>query len=169
MYVATNNGIYASTDFGDTWTSPGTRGMLETFVLSLTFDRQNNLYVGTYRGGVYKSSAPLTDVEERPDQPIAVHLEQNFPNPFNPTTEIDFGISIQSNVLLKIFNLLGQEVITLVDDYRLPGEYRVSWDAKDRPSGVYFYKLTITPSNMSPVSPSNRISFTSVKKMLVLR
>ena len=82
----------------------------------------------------------------------AYHLWQNYPNPFNPATSIQYSvISEQSThhsplVTLKIYNLLGQEVVTLVNEVKEPGHYTVSWDGRDRlgnevSSGVYFYRL----------------------------
>ena len=80
-----------------------------------------------------------------PDQ--KVELEQNYPNPFNPKTEISFSLENQDRVTLKIFNLAGQEVLTLMDNEVLPGRHSVSWHGKnslgqDVSSGMYFYKLT---------------------------
>ena len=69
-------------------------------------------------------------------------LKQNFPNPFNPATRIDFSLETTSDVNLTIFNMLGQEVITLVDEVKAAGDHIVTWNASDVASGVYFYKLT---------------------------
>jgi len=73
--------------------------------------------------------------------PLTFGLAQNYPNPFNPTTKLEFQIARRSLVSLKIFDLLGREVATLVDEERSPGSYRVNWDASRFPSGVYFYRL----------------------------
>jgi hypothetical protein len=68
-------------------------------------------------------------------------LSQNYPNPFNPTTHIEYSVPIRSQVSLKVFNLLGQVVMTLVDDVQLPGNYVATFNAIGLTSGVYFYKL----------------------------
>ena len=73
-----------------------------------------------------------------PDQFI---LNQNFPNPFNPETIINYSVPIQSFVSLKIFDLLGNEIKTLVNSYRHPGNYSVKFDASEISSGIYFYRL----------------------------
>ena len=83
--------------------------------------------------------------------PTTFMLAQNFPNPFNPTTEIQYQLAVSENLgetrtLLKIYNILGKEVRTLVDEEQAPGFYRVSWDGRDdfgqRPaSGIYIYRL----------------------------
>jgi len=74
--------------------------------------------------------------------PTTIQLEQNYPNPFNPTTTIRFGIPNREVVSVRIFNLLGETVATLVDEAREPGFYSAVWDATNVPSGVYFCQLT---------------------------
>jgi hypothetical protein len=69
-------------------------------------------------------------------------LLQNYPNPFNPSTTIRFGLAKTGHVLLKIFNLLGQEVATLVDGERIAGIYEVEWKPENLSSGLYFYRMT---------------------------
>lgn len=76
--------------------------------------------------------------------PEKFELFQNFPNPFNPTTAISFQLSAISEVSLKIFNLLGQEVASLVDADRLPGYHQETWDATRYSSGMYVYQLIAT-------------------------
>ena len=68
-------------------------------------------------------------------------LEQNFPNPFNPTTRIEYTIPHGGQVSLQVYNMLGQRVTDLVNEYQGAGKYSITWDAKDLPSGVYFYKI----------------------------
>ena len=80
-------------------------------------------------------------VEEKTDLPQVFALLQNHPNPFNPATEIGFSIPRASDLTLEIFNALGQKVVTLVDEKRETGSYRVTWDGTGFPSGIYFYRL----------------------------
>jgi len=68
-------------------------------------------------------------------------LIQNFPNPFNPTTTIYYRIPEKSTVSLKVFNLLGSEVISLVNEEKSAGSYQVEFSAVNLPSGIYFYRL----------------------------
>jgi hypothetical protein len=68
-------------------------------------------------------------------------LYQNYPNPFNPSTKIVFSLPRADYVTLKVYNILGQEVTTLVDEAKDAGTYRTSWDASGMASGVYFYRL----------------------------
>ena len=75
--------------------------------------------------------------------PKAFILEQNYPNPFNPSTEIQYQVSTSDVVKLKVFDVLGQEVATLVDKEHTPGTYKASWDARGLSSGTYFYRLEV--------------------------
>jgi hypothetical protein len=89
----------------------------------------------------------VTGIEDNPIVPTGYALEQSYPNPFNPTTNIVFSIPQTEKVTLTIFNLLGQKIATLVDGSVLAGTHVVSWNGRDGlgrqlPSGVYFYRLS---------------------------
>ena len=91
-------------------------------------------------------SVPGDYVENPSGLPRNFGLAQNYPNPFNSTTILKYAVSISSPVKLSIYNLLGQRVIDLVDDYRLVGYYEIHWNGQDRtgsevPTGVYLYRL----------------------------
>ncbi|HVN48737.1 MAG TPA: YCF48-related protein, partial [Bacteroidota bacterium] len=84
----------------------------------------------------------ITGVEQETSQlPHAYSLEQNYPNPFNPSTQIQFSIKQTGSVLLKVYNLMGQEVETLVSQTMEPGTYTVQFNASSLASGMYFYRL----------------------------
>ena len=73
--------------------------------------------------------------------PVQFELSQNYPNPFNPSTTINFSIPQSSIVTLKVFNTLGQEVKTLVNQNMESGVHSISFDASELNSGIYFYRL----------------------------
>ncbi|MBI3195749.1 MAG: DUF4331 family protein, partial [Ignavibacteriae bacterium] len=75
--------------------------------------------------------------------PKGFFLEQNYPNPFNPTTSIQYHVATTDVVKLKVFNNLGQEIATLVNDLKTPGTYTANWNAKETATGTYFYRLEV--------------------------
>ncbi|MBS4036069.1 MAG: T9SS type A sorting domain-containing protein [Ignavibacterium sp.] len=110
-----------------------------------------------------KFSGGTTSIENSVEKPEDFFLYQNFPNPFNPTTIISYNIpSVISTegrnlrVLLKVYDVLGNEVATLVDEYKPAGSYEVAYSASFLSSGVYFYQLKAG-------------SFVETKKMILLR
>ena len=94
--------------------------------------------------------------EEKIQTPLGFELSQNYPNPFNPTTKIQFSVPKQEQVKLVVFNSLGQEVATLVNEEKNTGSYSVTFDGSNLPSGVYFYRLQVG-------------SLVEIKKMLLLK
>lgn len=109
-------------------------------------------YDGTYK--IFNSVAVNFD------QPMSFTLEQNYPNPFNPTTTIGFvipnNIGAKNIVTLKVYNVLGNEVATLINEEKAAGKYEVVFDASALPSGIYYYKLSVG-------------NFSDVKKMIVVK
>ncbi|MGH7455537.1 MAG: T9SS type A sorting domain-containing protein, partial [bacterium] len=73
--------------------------------------------------------------------PAHFKLDQNYPNPFNPTTTITYRVDHTGQVSLKVFNVIGREMATLVDGTQAAGQHEVKFDATNFPSGVYFYRL----------------------------
>ena len=111
---------------------------------------------------------PLDVEETEATMPRSFQLHQNYPNPFNPSTVIRFDVPVRSNILLMIYNLLGQEVRQLVSEEKQPGVYRVEWDGKTavgRPasSGVYFYRL------VGKAVDGGDGTFVAVRKMLMVQ
>jgi hypothetical protein len=98
---------------------------------------------GEIRGQVVGSTGVATGVEKIGSAgiPSEYRLNQNYPNPFNPTTTITFEVSRTAGVSLRVYNMLGQVVSTLVDGVKQPGLYMLTFDAATLPSGVYFYNL----------------------------
>jgi hypothetical protein len=94
---------------------------------------------------------PISEV-----MPTAFALEQNFPNPFNPSTKINYSLPVEGFVTLDIYNSIGQKVANLVSESKTAGTYSVNFDASDLTSGIYFYKI----------SSGN---FTETKKMILLK
>ncbi|MBK8554120.1 MAG: T9SS type A sorting domain-containing protein [Ignavibacteria bacterium] len=88
--------------------------------------------------------------------PEHFYLSQNYPNPFNPVTKINYSIVKAQNVVLKVYDVLGSEVATLVNTKQNAGIYSVDWDAGRYPSGIYFYNLSAG-------------DFTETRKMMLVK
>jgi hypothetical protein len=119
---------------------------------SVALGADNTIWFAYGRGRLYYSSivdsAWLVRIEDpvlsvRPSRrlPEITRLDQNYPNPFNPSTSISFSLPKRTHVRLEVFNVLGQLVQSLVNVEKQPGTYNVTWDARNRPSGVYFYRM----------------------------
>jgi hypothetical protein len=91
--------------------------------------------------------------------PLEFALQQNYPNPFNPSTKINFSLASDSKVTMKVFNILGQEVVTLVDGNLAAGEHEINFNASSLNSGVYLYQINAEGADGK--------RFSSVKKMIL--
>lgn len=86
----------------------------------------------------------IVGIDERQSRPIlpnVIELYQNYPNPFNPYTTIQYELTHAMPVALEVFNSLGQKIITLINEFQPPGNYRIRFDGSNVPSGVYYYRL----------------------------
>jgi|GEM_PF-4625503 len=151
----------------DTTNSP----ILPGYVASIFVDSQQNKWIAihpywdqstttSYGGGlaIYNENGVVVNVDEKYEEAISKEfiLSNNYPNPFNPTTIINYSIPESGFTILKVFNILGSEVATLVYENKLAGKYKVKFDASNLSSGVYIYTLS---QNNKKVS----------KKMLLLK
>lgn len=113
---------------------------------------------GNGRGdiSVILTNVPLPVQEVTEDFPTKCDLEQNYPNPFNLGTKINWQSPVGSHQTIKIFDVLGNEIATLVDEYKPAGKYEVEFNVTSLPSGVYFYQLRAG-------------DFISTKKMILMK
>ena len=182
MAVGDSGSVALTSDGGiswNVWSLPNVR----THLRSVSLSAQNQAWVTGDNGTILRVSLPVITSaggSQEPTSPGTFLLFQNYPNPFNPTTKIGFrlpasvaqsgqaGISDfarlpspssqggQGFVSLKVYDLLGREVATLVNEKKAPGSYAVTFDASDLASGVYFYRLQAG-------------DFVQTRKLLVLR
>ena len=94
-----------------------------------------------YSAWINAGSPVSVEDENTLQSPVTFNLYQNYPNPFNPTTKISWQSTVSSWQTLKVYDVLGNEVATLVDEYKTVGSYEVEFDASNLSSGIYFYKL----------------------------
>ena len=95
---------------------------------------------------------------------LQFQLLQNYPNPFNPITNFEFSVADYGIVSLKIYDVLGNEIATIVNEYLSPGNYKYDWDASAFSSGVYFYRLEV----FDPETNSGQ-GFVDTKKLILMK
>jgi len=157
LFAGTDGGVYLSTNNGTSWTQANTN-LTDTSILSLAI-MGTNLIAGTRGSGVWMRplSEMITAIESVKDQvPIQFKLDQNYPNPFNPSTTIIYSIPKAAQVILKVYNVLGKEVATLVNEEELAGNYSVVFNARNLSSGIYFYRMQAE-------------SFVGTKKLILIK
>lgn len=151
FFISTNNGL--------TWIQRS-EGIVNAEIASLCIFNEH-IFAGTKSSGIFKRPiSELTGIEPISTEiPSQFSLSQNYPNPFNPSTTINFSIPLLRGVTgeagqlvtpgregvftsIKIYDIIGNEITTLVNEQITPGAYSVEWDAANYPSGVYFYRLT---------------------------
>ena len=116
-------------------------------ISAIAADGLNNIWFGNgplnASGlGFYGDSSTIVSIIAHDNiVPVANYLSQNYPNPFNPETVIEYTLSNRSKVSLNIYNLRGQEIARLVNEQQEAGSHKVTWDASNVSSGIYFYRL----------------------------
>lgn len=143
LFVCSEEGIYLTTDLGETWSKVSLD--LKGGVVALSFVAYDSyLYVGTRGDGIYRrtlSEMVTTVKKDNPKIPNEFTLSQNYPNPFNPTTTVNYSVPKSSFVSIIVYDFLGKYVASLVNENKAAGNYSVEFDASDLVSGVYFYQL----------------------------
>jgi photosystem II stability/assembly factor-like uncharacterized protein len=147
--------VYVSFDYGDSWSIlPHPFGDVNYFT-DIKADEYGRLYCATYRTGMFEFTI-ITSIDDPIEPVIDYDLTQNFPNPFNPSTTIRYQIPQDGIVTLKIYDILGSEVVTLVNEEKVAGKYEVNFNASNFSSGVYFYTIKAG-------------SFMQTRKMLLMK
>jgi photosystem II stability/assembly factor-like uncharacterized protein len=148
VYVGNDLGVFVSTDAGSTWASFND-GLFEAVTVGdLVISPSNrSIKLATHSNGVFTrkllSSSPTGAGEEHRSLPDQFVLHQNFPNPFNPTTRIPYSLSERTRVTLKLYDIAGREVSTVVDGIEGVGLHFAEFDASHLASGVYLYRLRV--------------------------
>lgn len=175
------NGVYLSTNNGLTW-SQKNEGWNSIPPINTLHIANNYIFAGTRYSSVWRRQ--LQEVVGIKNisisLPLIFSLSQNYPNPFNPQTKIKFSIPLSRGVTaeggrgvfvsLIIYDLLGREVTTLVNEELKPGTYEADWDGSGYSSGVYFYKLVVgDPWTTAEAVNSSGRGFVETKKMVLMK
>jgi len=149
--------IFNTTNGGEDWYEQ--ESGVNEHLFSVCFTDNNTGWTVGYGGKILKTTnGGVTFVEESEidEIPTDYSLSQNYPNPFNPTTKIRYTVPQISNVVIKAFDILGNEIEILVNEEKQTGTYEITWSAEGLPSGVYFYRIQAG-------------SFVDTKKMILLK
>jgi photosystem II stability/assembly factor-like uncharacterized protein len=142
LYTATDEGIFLSTNKGGNWIniSPETQvGPHGDAITLAVYD--SYLFAVSYSFWRRPLSEIITGINQKNKLPTSFSLQQNFPNPFNPTTTINYSIPKSCFISIKVYDILGREVTTLVSENKPIGNYSVQFNAAKLTSGVYFYRM----------------------------
>jgi Secretion system C-terminal sorting domain len=135
-------GVYLSTNNGDSWTQRN-EGFTTLYSIKSFLVENNNIFAGTEISSVWRR--PLSDFvgiqNISTEIPSSYSLSQNYPNPFNPSTVVRFQLSVAGLTTLKVFDMMGKEVQTLVNERLQAGTYETTFDGSNLSSGMYFYRL----------------------------
>ena len=158
VFVGTKGGVYMSTDSCKNWQEIN-EGLPPRKIVDLFACTSTMLYAEAYpdTGLWMRPISEVVPVRQTSQQlPDRFWLEQNYPNPFNPSTLIIYSVPTQTFITIRVFDVLGRKVETLVSGVKSPGEYQVRWNANGVPSGVYLCRLEADRS-------------TQVRRMLLVR
>ena len=149
--------IYFTSDGGQSWICQFESDSND-YIEDIFFLDNINGWALTSQGKILKYGEPINVSADKPDNIYADEyvINQNYPNPFNPTTTFSFSLPTRSFVTLKVFNILGKEVATIISEEMPAGSYSRQWNEVNLPSGVYFYRLQAG-------------SFTQTKKLILLK
>jgi hypothetical protein len=145
-----DEGIYVNaTKNSDNWTLMND-GLTDIEVHSLILKSDGVLFAGTLSGTVFRTTGQVTSIEtdNSNNTPSSFILYQNYPNPFNPVTTITYSVKQEGKIKLRVFDILGNEVGTLVDEYKGAGTQSVEFDATLLSSGIYLYEFIANGQSM---------------------
>jgi photosystem II stability/assembly factor-like uncharacterized protein len=157
LYLGSDVGAFVSFNGGTSW-QPIADGLPVVSVYDMKIHpAENFLAIGTHGRSMYKIDLDqLVEVRQGTNKITGFNLSQNYPNPFNPSTSISFIAGNSSFVTLKVYDALGREVATLINEEKTPGTYSVNFNAEHLSSGVYYYRIEAG-------------NYTKTKKMILLR
>ncbi len=156
-WIVGNNGLILHTNNGGQSWNKQESGTTSNLYSLFFIDNDNGWVVGSDGVILHTTNGGISSVDEKTDRlPKEFDLLQNYPNPFNPTTTIKYTIPQENFVTIKVYDALGQNVTTLVNKEKSPGNYIVEFNGSKYPTGIYFYSINVG-------------NYSSVKKMILLK
>jgi photosystem II stability/assembly factor-like uncharacterized protein len=156
LLVAMDIGVFVTTDYGTTW-SELADGLPNTVAMHLDYhNTTGKLRIGTHGRGTWEANGVIGIISYSSQIPGSYGLSQNYPNPFNPVTNIKYDLVNPGYVKLAVYDIMGREIETVVNQKQSAGTYIVQFDASRLASGVYFYTLRTN-------------DFTATKKMIIAK
>ncbi len=157
LYLGSDVGAFMSFNGGTSW-QPIADGLPVVSVYDMKIHPvENYLAIGTHGRSMYKIDlGQLVDVKQPVNKLKDFSLSQNYPNPFNPSTNISFSLAHPSFITLKVYDVLGKEVASLIDEEKSPGTYDINFNAQNLSSGVYYYRIKAG-------------SFSETRKMILMK
>lgn len=143
IFAGTGGGVYLSTNNGTNWAAVNDGLNNDIIVISFAVSGAY-IFISTLNNGIWMRplSEVITDVKNRLNNlPTSFSLQQNFPNPFNPTTTIDYSLPKSEFVTIKLYDAIGREIKTLVKGQKTAGNYSMQFNGSNLSSGIYFYRM----------------------------
>jgi len=142
LFIGTDVGVFFTKNLGATWYPLG-EGLPNSPVFDLVYHAPSQvLYAGTHGRSIFAADVSvLTGVKEAGGLPVEFALKANYPNPFNPSTKIEFSVAEKGEYSLKVYNINGELVAQLLQGYLEPGSYSALFSGAGYTSGIYFYRL----------------------------
>jgi photosystem II stability/assembly factor-like uncharacterized protein len=141
LVIAGADSVYISSNYGDNWSGFTQPVMDVNYITDIKKDNSGKYFFGTTREGLYEVDIVTGVDEDNYSMPEDFMLYQNYPNPFNPTTTIRYQTPKAGIINLKVYDVLGKEVATLVDEYKPAGSYSIEFNGEGLASGIYIYQL----------------------------
>jgi len=143
LYIGTDAGVFFTQNLGSEWVVLGT-GLPNSPVFDLNYHQPSQrLVAGTHGRSLFEFDlSGISGIGEEADFVISDFvLYQNYPNPFNPATKISWQTSTGAHQTIRIYDAIGNEILTLIDEYVPAGNHEVTFDATGLSTGIYFYRL----------------------------
>jgi len=166
VYIGNDIGVYVSTNNGTNW-SEFQNGMIDAaIIMDLSISPDNRkLRAATHGKGVFEKDLlnPTVGVSSNTNIVKDYILDQNYPNPFNNVTNIRYQIPRKSFVSVRVYDISGKEVGSILNESKSSGSYLIRFDASELSSGIYFYKLQAVPDD------KQGSSYVEIRKMILVK